>query len=172
MMCPRHCLGICEVTYSLNTSCPHWRSWIFQEKERERKRKDIPWGGRGSMQTSTWSYNVISTPRGATCVGLCCRGRWGPAVPWPQGDCTPASPQNCAAWSTWEPELEGPLGTSRVNGKCPTPRVLHVHLLLLTSAFLLVLPASLASSSAQSDCWAIKGERGVGYWLFLRKEEL
>ena len=143
------------------------------------KSKMAFWGGltnsceveEAGMQTSTWSYDVISTPCGATCVGLCSRGRWGPAVPWPQGDCTSASPWMWAAWSTWEPELEGPLGTSRVNGKHPSPRALHVHL-LLTSAFPRVLCPSLASSGAQSNCWAIRGESGVGCGLFPRKEEL
>lgn len=120
------------------------------------------------MQTSTWSYDVIIAPRGASYAGLCSRGHWGPAVPRPQGDCTPASPGMWAAWSTWEPELEAPLGTSRVNGKHPTPRVLHLHLLPLTSALLPVRHPFLASNSAQSSCWAIRGERGAGHWLFLR----
>ena len=65
-------------------------------------------------------------------------------------------------------ELEAPLGTSRVNGKRPTPCVLHLHLLPLTSALLPVHHTFLASNSAQSSWWAISRERGAGHWLFLR----
>ena len=95
-------------------------------------------------------------------------GTLGPAVPRPEGDCTPAAPGMWAACSTWEPELEAPLGTSWVNGKRPTPCILHLHLLPLTSALLPVHHPFLASNSAQSSCWAISGERGAGHWLFLR----